>query len=85
MHLSMKQKQTHRLREQTWPGGEGGGSGRDWEFGISRCKLLCIEWINNKILLCSTGNSTQHPVINHDENEYKKEYNGVTTLGIPSA
>ena len=21
--------------------------GMDWEFGISRCKLLYIEWINN--------------------------------------
>ena len=25
------------------------------EFGISRCKLLYTEWIDNKILLCSTG------------------------------
>ena len=23
----------------------------DWEFGIRRCKLSYIEWINNKILL----------------------------------
>ena len=23
----------------------------DWEFGISRCKLLQLEWVNNKILL----------------------------------
>ena len=23
----------------------------DWEFGISRCKLLHIEWINQKALL----------------------------------
>ena len=27
------------------------GGGKDWEFGISRCKLLCTEWINNKVLL----------------------------------
>jgi len=26
------------------------------EFGISRCKLLYIECINNKILLYSSGN-----------------------------
>ena len=25
--------------------GEVGGGGMDWEFGISRCKLLYIEWI----------------------------------------
>ena len=22
----------------------------DWEFGIGRCKLLYIGWINNKVL-----------------------------------
>ena len=27
-----------------------------WEFGISTCKLLYIEWINNKVLPYSTGN-----------------------------
>ena len=28
-----------------------GHSGRmDWEFGISRCKRLLIEWINNQVL-----------------------------------
>ena len=36
----------------------------DWEFGISKCKLLHIEWIDNKVLLYSTG-CIQHPVINH--------------------
>ena len=33
--------------------GDGGRMGL--EFGISRCKLLYTEWIDNKILLCSTG------------------------------
>ena len=28
----------------------------NWEFGISRCKLFYIGWINNKVLLYSTGN-----------------------------
>ena len=36
--------------------GKGGWRREDWEFGISRCKLLYIEWINNKVLLYSTGN-----------------------------
>ena len=35
---------------------EGGGGGRDWVFGVSRGKLLYIGWINNKLLLYSTGN-----------------------------
>ena len=53
MNLSMKQKQTHRRREQTCGCQEGGGCGgrMEWDFGINRCKLLYIEWINNKVLL----------------------------------
>ena len=35
---------------------ERGGRGLDWEFGISRCKLLYIGWINDRVLLDSTGN-----------------------------
>ena len=53
--LSMKQKQTHRQREQT--GGCQGGwvSGRmEWEAGV-RCKLLYRDKINNKVLLHSSG------------------------------
>ena len=53
--------------------GEGGRRGLDWEFGISRCKLVYIEWINNKVLLYSTGNYIQYPVINHNGKEYEKE------------
>ena len=43
-----------------------------WEFGISRCKLLYIEWINDKVLLYSTENSIQYPVISHNGKEKKK-------------
>ena len=28
-----------------------GREGTDWDFGVSRYKLLCVEWINNKVLL----------------------------------
>ena len=52
------------------PRGRRGGGRKDWEFGISRCKLLYIEWINNKVLLYSTGNDIQYPVINHNGKEY---------------
>ena len=45
------------------------GGGMEWEVGISRCKLLYIEWINNKVLLCSTGNYIQHPMINRNGKE----------------
>ena len=49
--------------------GEGAGGGVGWEFGVSTCKLLYIEWINNKVLLYSTGNYIQYPVINHNGKE----------------
>ena len=44
----------------------------DWEFGISRYKLLYTGKINNKILLYSTGNYIQYPAINHNGKEYEK-------------
>ena len=31
--------------------GEGRGGGMDWEFGVSRCKLLHLEWMSNEVLL----------------------------------
>ena len=55
------------------PRGRGSGRGMDWEFGVSRCKLLYIEWINNKVLLYSTGNHIHYPVINHNGKEYEKQ------------
>ena len=52
--------------------GEGLGGGVGWEFGVSRCKLLYTGWINNKVLLYSTGNYVQYPMINHNGKEYLK-------------
>ena len=50
------EKQTHRHREQTVVAkGEGEGRGMDWGFGVHRCKLLHLEWLNNKVLIYSTG------------------------------
>ena len=54
--------------------GVGAWGRKEWEFGISRCKLVYIGWINNKVLLYSTGNYIQYPVINHNGKEYEKEY-----------
>ena len=39
--------------------------GMGWEFGISRCKLFYAEWINNRVLLHSTRNYIQYPLIDH--------------------
>ena len=73
MNLFTKQKQTHRQRTDLWlPRGRCGG-GMNWKFGIIKYKLLYVEWINNKALLYSTGNSIQYPVRNHHGKEYLKE------------
>ena len=67
MNLSMKQKQTHRHKDQTCVCQ--GGGGKDYEFGVGRYKLLSIGWINNKVLLY-TRNYIQYPEINHNGKEY---------------
>ena len=43
-----------------------GGNELDWEFGVNRCKLLHLEWIDNKVLLCTTGNYVLAPGIDCD-------------------
>ena len=48
--------------------GEGRGSGMNREFGVSRCKLLYLQWVDNRVLLYSTENSIQSPGIDHDGN-----------------
>ena len=55
--------------------GQKAGRGMDWAFGVTRCKLLHLEWINNKVLLYITGNYIQFPVINRNGKEYKYVYN----------
>ena len=37
-------------------GFQGGGRGIYWEFGVSRCKLLYLEWMSNEILPYGTEN-----------------------------
>ena len=78
MNLSAKQNQIRRDRDQTCDTeirlvvakGEGGGRGMGWEFGVGRCKLLHLEWLNDKVLLYSTGNYIQSPGINQNGKEY---------------
>ena len=74
MNLSMKQKQTHRRKEQTCVA-KGCGGGMDWAFGMSRCKPLYIESINNKVLLYSTGNYIQYLIITYNGKESIMEKN----------
>ena len=46
--------------------GEGGGSRKDREFGVSRGKVLQLEWISNEVLVYSTGMYSQSLGISHD-------------------
>jgi len=73
MNLSMEKKQTHGCGEQTCchQGGER-GSGKDWEFGVSRCKLLHLEWINNEILLIAQATISSHLRGNMMEDNVRK-------------
>ena len=45
---------------------EEGRYGMDGEFGVSRGKLLHLEWISNEVLPYSTGNYIQALGIDHD-------------------
>ena len=38
----------------------------DWEFGVSRYKVLHLERISNEVLLYSTGNYIHSLGIDHD-------------------
>ena len=49
------------------------GGRMEWEVGFGRCKLLYIEWINNKVLLYGTGNYIQYLMINHNGKEYEEK------------
>ena len=52
-------------------------------------ETITLKWINNKVLICSTENYFQYPVINYNGKEYKKEcidvflsFCSVTEIGI---
>ena len=60
-------------RRDLWlPRGREDRGGREWDFGIIRVKLLYIGRLNNKVLLYSTGDYSQHPVTNHNGKNMKK-------------
>ena len=58
-----------RRTDLCWPKREGLEGGMEREAG-NKCKLLYIDWINNEVLLYSTGNYIQYPMINHNRKEY---------------
>ena len=56
MNLYIKQKRLTNITEFRLPKDMGSVGEKESEFRGSRCKLLHIEWINNKVLLYSTEN-----------------------------
>ena len=54
--------------------GKGVGRDTEQEVGVSRYKILHIEWINNKVLLYNTGKYIQYPMTNHNGKEYNNVY-----------
>ena len=67
----------HRLGKQPYPGLSHtlikilmGGGRLDWEFGITGCKLLHVEWIKNKVLYIALYSMS---FINYNRNEYEIE------------
>ena len=57
---------------------EGFGGGKNWEIGISSCKLSCLEWINKALLY--TEKYGQYPVIKYNGKKYEKEIVYVFTV-----
>ena len=79
MNLSTKQKQTHKHREQTCGCRGLAGveeEGRSGSLALADANyyiIILLYYINDKVLLYSTGNYSQYPVINHNGKEYEKE------------
>ena len=69
MDLPTELKHTHRHREQTGGWQEGDGEGLSRSLGLSRGKLFHTEW-SDKVLLHSTGNCIQYPVISYNGQEH---------------
>ena len=74
MNSSTKLKETHSYKKHIFGcQGGSGGEGWEWEVGVSRGKLPCAVWINDKVLLFSTGDYIQDPVTSRNGKEYEKE------------
>ena len=56
MNLSTERKLMDLQNRLVVAKGDGEGSGMAREFGVNRCKLLHLGWINNEVLLYRTGN-----------------------------
>ena len=62
MNIPIKQTESGTWRTDWWLGRNGVGA-----WGL-QMQLLYIEWIKNKVLLYSTENYVQYPMIKHNGN-----------------
>ena len=56
-----------------WLQGEREWGKMDREFGVSRYKLIYLEWISNEVLLQRTSNYSQSLLIEHDGRQQEKK------------
>ena len=61
--------------------GEVGGSGTDWELGVSRCKLFHLEWGSNTVLPVQHRGLCPVSWIDHDG---KRSFKNYVVLILPS-
>ena len=72
MHLSKIQKQAHRYREQTWLPREKGWRREGLGVEDQQVQTVIYRMDNKMVLLWSTENYNQYPVIKHNGKEYEK-------------
>ena len=59
-HLPTKQKQITDMEDRlVFASGEVGEGGDNREFGVGRCRPLCLEQMGDEVLLYNTGNCIQ--------------------------
>ena len=63
----------NRLFVASGVGGGGGLGVWNGSLGLANANKVYIGWINNKVLLYSTGNYIQYPIIKHNGKEYDRE------------
>ena len=56
-----------------WTQWGNGSVERIGNLGLADANYYMLEWINDKVLLYSTGNYIQYSMINHNGKEYVKK------------
>ena len=75
LSINTEQRLTDRQSRHVVAKEKGVREGRIGSLGLAALyKLLYKGWINNKALPYSTWTYIQYPVVNHMENNMKKEY-----------